>query len=248
MNSEGKRPFHTWPKAISMKSGMTGFVRISSTSNCTAVAAACRAFTCSRCVHATHFQSVVGMGPAPWVPSLACPVASAPPVSSSLLRRSFSSSVSFFFRCLRLRAGNSFSVATAMEAVELGAEDAPAEAPAFFSPFPDAGASAPAALPSAASGAAAPGSGLKPARASRRKTASRMTGRARKLMSVGSGPMMTVVTTASVPRMMPMRHRYMKNCLTSWKTKLSHRTLRIVLMMPFSNVTRFTARSQAIEA
>mmetsp|Transcript_50471 Transcript_50471/g.127198 ORF Transcript_50471/g.127198 Transcript_50471/m.127198 type:complete len:253 (+) Transcript_50471:873-1631(+) len=249
MNSEEKRPFQTWPKAMSMKSGMTGLVRMSNKSNCTAVAAACLAFTGSRCDHATHLKMPSGIGPAPCVGSAApaappppapppLPRASALPARSSLFFFSFSSSVSRF-PLLLSKARLVPSCAAARFAVLAVA----ASGLVLSSP--------PAVPVASATGAAAAAtalvstSGLKPLSTLWQKTQSRTTGSATKCSSVGNGPMMTVVTRATLPRMTPKRHKYMRNCFNNLKTKASHKTLKSVLKKPASKVIKFHAKSQA---
>mmetsp|Transcript_80074 Transcript_80074/g.259392 ORF Transcript_80074/g.259392 Transcript_80074/m.259392 type:complete len:205 (+) Transcript_80074:882-1496(+) len=203
MKSEEKRPLHTWPSAISMKSGMTGFVMISNRSNCTAVAASCRAFTGTRFDQATHFQMPSGM--------VACPPSAggfSVPARSSLLRRSFSSGVSFFLLWRMFRFGRSLSAARPARTVASAAGAA------------------------ASSAGASAGSGLRALRMSSTKVQMRTTGKQTKCTTVGIGPMMMVVTSAMVPRMMPIRQRYKKNCLKIRKTKASQSTLSIVLKKP----------------
>mmetsp|Transcript_90081 Transcript_90081/g.193124 ORF Transcript_90081/g.193124 Transcript_90081/m.193124 type:complete len:226 (+) Transcript_90081:935-1612(+) len=220
-----------------MKRGMTGFVKIRSKSNWTALAAACRAFTGSLCVQETHCHKPSGMGPMPAVtPDVAAPgaaLASALPLKSSLFFRSFSSSVSFFFRWRMLRWGSSLSAAfaTLVAAVRVGGVLGSSLVVASS--------------PTGAATVEVPSLSLclQPSTTSRTKATRRSTGRTRKLTTVGIGPMTIVVTMASEPRMIPMRHKYIRNCFTNRKRKASQSTLSSVLKKPFSNVTRFQNRS-----
>mmetsp|Transcript_41358 Transcript_41358/g.95819 ORF Transcript_41358/g.95819 Transcript_41358/m.95819 type:complete len:227 (+) Transcript_41358:1055-1735(+) len=222
---------------MSMKSGMTGFVMISRKSNCTALAASCRALTGSRWDQFTHFQMFSGMGPAPCVGSLALGVApSMLPESSSLLRRSLSSGLSFFLRCRR-RAGASF--ATARIAVE-GVAESGASAPRGSA----VGSSAAVAASAFTAAGSTSGTALMPGMASMKKAQRRMTGRTRKCTSVGIGPMTTVVTRATVPLIIPIRHKYKKNCLRILTRKASQSATCSVWKMPCLKLRSVHAVSQ----
>mmetsp|Transcript_103076 Transcript_103076/g.298126 ORF Transcript_103076/g.298126 Transcript_103076/m.298126 type:complete len:214 (+) Transcript_103076:920-1561(+) len=209
MKSDDNKPFQTWPKAINMNNGITGFVRISNTSNCTAAAAACRAFTGSLWYRLTHAQMPSGMiaslkaASAAFSATAPDAFASLAFVNNSWLRLSLSSSVSFFLRLWSVLLLGP-SCATAMFAV-LGAGAA-------------ADASAPSGLrveSSAAGCAAGAGSAcgsLGPDTAALQKATKRMAGRNKQFSSVGNGPMTTVVTKAIDPQITPMRQRYTRNC------------------------------------
>mmetsp|Transcript_78995 Transcript_78995/g.189699 ORF Transcript_78995/g.189699 Transcript_78995/m.189699 type:complete len:241 (+) Transcript_78995:882-1604(+) len=235
---EEKRPFHTCPNATSIMSGITGFVRISSRSNCIALAAAWRAFTCSLWDQdtAAHRPSGTGFGfswplAATGPSSLAAAAAGASPDSSALLRASFSSSDSFFFRCRR-PFGSSLSAVSLTLAV-LGASALAAVA---------ASAASAASLVPAAAGASS--SDLASAARDLAKATMRITGKHKKFTTVGNGPMTTVVTKAKPNRSSPRRHKYPPNCRRSLYTKLSQRRERRVFMIPASKVMRFHTNSQ----
>mmetsp|Transcript_10391 Transcript_10391/g.25029 ORF Transcript_10391/g.25029 Transcript_10391/m.25029 type:complete len:204 (+) Transcript_10391:869-1480(+) len=201
---EDKMPFHTCPVATSMISGMTGLVKMRSRSNCIALAAACRAFTCSLWDHVTIFQRPSGIG---FGFSWPLAVTGAPELSSVAFTSSFTSSLflvslssllSFFFRCRRWF--RSLSLSNLMLAV-LGCCGS-----VFFS-SPETGGSSVFLLCCS--------SCLSCPRSESRKTKIRMNGRKKKLTTVGIGPMTTVVMKPRTKRRMPIRHRYPPNCRRS---------------------------------
>mmetsp|Transcript_55605 Transcript_55605/g.162551 ORF Transcript_55605/g.162551 Transcript_55605/m.162551 type:complete len:265 (-) Transcript_55605:650-1444(-) len=236
MSSEEMRPFHTCPRASSMKSGMIGFVVISRKSNCTALAASCLAFTGSRCAHLTHFQRFSGMGPAPCVGSAPPPAATAavspPPVSRSLFFRSFSSGVSFFLRWRRARAASFATGSAALEFIVMPS-------------WPCVLAAGAAAAASAAVSAGSTFSFSLTPKVSDRNANSLKKGSVRRCTTVGSGPMMMVVTTPTVKLIMPSFQKYIADCLNILKRKSIQRPLKRVLRKPFLKLMRDHAISFA---
>mmetsp|Transcript_5921 Transcript_5921/g.16643 ORF Transcript_5921/g.16643 Transcript_5921/m.16643 type:complete len:245 (-) Transcript_5921:468-1202(-) len=231
MKSDDMRPFRTCPREMSMKRGMTGLVRISSRSNCTASAASWRAFKGSWWHHRTTENAPSGMGPAPWLTGFPPPAGEAWywPEMRSLLRWSLCSSVSFFFLCRRLRWGRSSRACRAARALAASAPHASAaSAGRGAPPAPSAGGSRWIAS-SAESCPPTPGMN------SARKTHKRTRGRLTKFTTVGRGPMTTVVSRPRRNRRMPIRHRYAKNCLMSPNMNTIHNTFSKVWIMPASN-------------
>mmetsp|Transcript_23297 Transcript_23297/g.36463 ORF Transcript_23297/g.36463 Transcript_23297/m.36463 type:complete len:240 (-) Transcript_23297:566-1285(-) len=234
MISDEIKPLNTCPNAMRVQRGMMGFVKINSKSNWTASAAFFLALYASLgsnviCIHFHIFSGMIA--PTTISPSsCTCSTSAFRNCSDFLVR---SASVSFFFRC-RTPAGNSLFLAAAafIACVSCGAPLLPALSGVSCS-F------------SLSSSTLTFGSSSTERLALKllTKTTRRRTGRMRKWITVGIGPMSKFVTNPKKNRTMPKFLMYMKKVFSIRNKNNTQRKFNTVVIKPAWNVTKYQTQS-----